>query len=82
MAEDVPLWHYDITDEDIPALVSSPAEFFEGTGIIVNYETHQVTFVGMGEGEVRGTRCCYISGSQSICHPHALNVDLQVVTSS
>ncbi|MBJ8055931.1 hypothetical protein JDS87_29635 [Bacillus cereus] len=70
MADDVPLWHYDITVEDIPALVTSPAEFFKGSGIEVNYETHRVTFVG-SEGEVRASACCYKSGSESICHWHA-----------
>ncbi|WP_206775041.1 hypothetical protein, partial [Bacillus cereus] len=59
--------HYDITVEDIPALVLSPAEFFKGSGIKVNYETYQVTFVGKGKGEARWY-CCH----GNICYPHPM----------
>lgn len=68
---DTPLWHYDVEAEDIPTLLSDPAKFFAGTAIAqdlaVSKQTHGVTFVG---GAVTGVKCCYISGSQSICHSH------------
>jgi hypothetical protein len=76
MEGDTPLWHYDIDVADIPTLLSDPSKFFAGTEIAkslaARVDTHEVTFVGGNEGVKTGTtvKCCYISGSQSICHSH------------
>ena len=72
LENDTPLWHYDVEAADIPTLLSDPAKFFAGTPIAqalaAHKETHGVTFVG--GASTSGVKCCYTSGSQSICHPH------------
>jgi hypothetical protein len=73
MEDDTPLWHFDIELTDIPALVTRPTEFLQGTGFVqIIDESRDVTFVGRPDPDVEaGTHlCCYQSGSQTICHYH------------
>jgi hypothetical protein len=73
MEDDIPLWHFDIEEQDMPALVARPAEFLQGSGIAEFDETqYDVTFVANRKtASSEGAHlCCYQSGSQTICHYH------------
>ena len=71
MVNDTPLWHFDILEEDIQALVSNPVEFLKGVGFEGIDEKHEVSFI-RGEGQARsGGWCCYKVGDKTICHYHA-----------
>jgi hypothetical protein len=78
--DDIPVYHFDILDEDVPEMLGDPIGFLANRGIekyqkMSPDETMQVTMVAASKAKVvaeGGTVswCCYDIGEGRRCHRH------------
>ncbi|MFG2641855.1 hypothetical protein ACGFYP_12930 [Streptomyces sp. NPDC048370] len=86
MEQDPPLFHYDVSPEEVPSLLADPVKFLKERGMgeeqgIAPGGKMTVTFTSntwdgaqwveeSGGPELRHS-CCYVTDAQSVCVPHS-----------
>jgi hypothetical protein len=75
MEDDIPVYHFDIADEDVPAMLADPIGFLGGRGIeeyqrMDQRAQMQVTMVATSRSTIGAHWCCYDIGEGRRCHLH------------
>ena len=75
MEDDIPVYHFDILDEDVPAMLADPIGFLSSRGIEayqrMDPQTRmQVTMVSAPNVTAGASWCCYDIGEGRRCHLH------------